>query len=46
MPSEKFTGIRIKPETLEKLRALAAADSRSMTNYLELLINKEYQKLP
>lgn len=36
--------IRITPELKEKLQELAAADGRSVSNYIETLIKQEIEK--
>lgn len=41
----KKTTIQTDPETREKLRVLAQSDRRSMTNYLSVLVERDYQRL-
>ena len=41
----KLCSIQATPETRVKLRKLAKADKRSMCRYLEVKIDKEYQKI-
>ena len=36
--------IRVTPEVKEELQALATAENRSLTNYIENLIKKEIEK--
>ena len=39
------TGIRVSVDTLSKIKVMAAADNRSITNYIETLIDMEYKKM-
>lgn len=40
--TKKWTGVRISASHLEKLKSLAEMQNRSMTNYLETLVDREY----
>ena len=44
MAKERRT-FRFSDETMQKLIELAAAQNRSMTNYLETLVEREYERL-
>ena len=39
------TGVRVSFGTLAKIKKLASAQKRSMTNYLETLVDREYEAL-
>ena len=45
MADKDYAGIRLSAETRDMLKALADADRRPMTTYLDLLIAAEYAKL-
>jgi hypothetical protein len=37
--------LRITPRTWEKMKELAEADTRNVTNWLEAIVDREYEKL-
>jgi predicted DNA-binding protein len=43
--NKKIMTYSIRPETIERIRELARMDGRSASNYLDALIDKQWQKV-
>ena len=41
----KFLNVRVSEDTLTKLKELASAENRSQGNWIETLVDREYNKL-
>ena len=44
MPKDKLLSIRIDPELKKRAKRIAAADGRSLSNWVTRLINREVEK--
>ena len=44
MPKDKLLSIRIDPELKKRAKRVAAADGRSLSNWVTRLINREVEK--
>lgn len=43
MKKSPQTGMRVSVDTLAKIKVMAKADNRSITNYVETLVEREYK---
>lgn len=46
MSRQETIGIRVRPDLKEKLQELAAADGRTLSNYIEIVLTQHVEAQP